>query len=164
MIFVTVGHKEFDRLIEKMDLISKDLDREVIMQIGDLPKYFPENARFSRFFTRREIEEYYQKSKLTISHCSIGSIINAMKCSKPLIMVPRYARYGEYGAKVDEHQLNFARNIESEKISGLKIIYDINELKVAIVEMLNSNDLKLHYQDGHKKIIKTISDFVESTK
>lgn len=157
MIFVTVGHKDFDRLIKKMDEIANKPDQEIIMQIGDKPKFFPKNTKYFRFVTRKEIEDYFRKANLIISHCSTGAIMNARKYSKPIIMVTRDYRLGEH---VDDHQIQLAKMLERDKLmKGVYIIYDLDMLEQTIKIALNSTP-KFTESIGKERLICIIRDFI----
>ncbi|MGE5197626.1 MAG: glycosyltransferase [Deltaproteobacteria bacterium] len=157
MIFLTVGHKEFDRLVKNMDEIVSEIDDEVIMQIGDKPAYFPKHAKFFRFVTRGEIDGYFQNTKLIVAHCSTGAILIARKYFKPIIMVPRYHDRGEH---IDDHQLELAKILENnDSMRGVFVLYDISKLKSTI-------QLALHtvpkYEESISKVnlINTIRDYI----
>jgi UDP-N-acetylglucosamine transferase subunit ALG13 len=162
MIFVTVGHKEFDRLIKKVDDITNGIGKEVVMQIGERPKYVPKNAKYCRLLTRREFNDFFQNAELVVSHCSAGSIINAVKHSKPLIMVPRYARYGEYGECVSEHQVELAKAIEAEHVLGVTVVYEPENLTEVIPRVLNSEHQQYVIQNAAEGVIGAIKEFIRT--
>lgn len=161
MIFVTAGHKEFERLIKKMDSISKDIDREVIMQIGDRPIYIPKNARYSRFILRKEIDEYFQKADLIVSHCSIGVLLRAQKHFKPIIVVPRQHALREH---VDDHQVGFAKMlIEQGNTQGVKFVFDIDEIGGKIEQALqDKKGVALKSFGQRDNLINTLKNFVSN--
>ncbi|MHC4544015.1 MAG: glycosyltransferase [Planctomycetota bacterium] len=163
MIFVTAGHKEFERLIKKMDSISKDTDREVIMQIGDRPTYIPKNTSYSRFILRKEIDDYFQKAELIISHCSVGVLLKAGKYNKPLIMVPRQYIYREH---VDDHQVEFAEMlVEQNNTQGVRFVFDINELGDTIEQVLQDKTAVALKSFGQRNnLIETLKHFVSNLK
>ncbi len=163
MILVTAGHKEFDRLIKKMDSISKDIDKEVIMQIGYKPRYFPKNGKYYHFIQRCEIDEYFKRAELIISHCSVGVLLRAQKHLKPIIMVPRQYALKEH---IDDHQVGFAKMlIEQDNIQGIKFIFDINELRNTIEQVLQDKKPVALKSFGQRDIlIKTLENFVSNVR
>ena len=163
MIFVTAGHKEFDRLIKKMDSISKEIDNEVIMQIGYKPSYFPNNGKYYQFIQRKEIDEYFQKAELIVSHCSIGVLLRAQKHVKPIIMVPRQFALKEH---VDDHQVGFAEMlIEQNNIQGIKFIFDIDELYNTIEQVLKDKKAVVLKSFGQRdNLINTLKNFVSNLR
>jgi len=157
MIFVTVGHKEFDRLVKSIDEIAKRINDELVIQIGDRPKYFPKNAKYFRFITRNEIEEYFRNTKLIISQCSTGAIINARRYSKPIIMIPRDHRRGEH---IDGHQLQLAKILEGDKsMKGVYILYDLSQLE-PIIQLALKVTPKYTESSNKQRLINTIRDFI----
>lgn len=157
MIFVTVGHKEFDRLVKNIDQIANRLDDELVIQIGDKPRYFPKNAKYFRFITRKEIDEYFRNTKLIISQCSTGAIINGRRYSKPIIMIPRDHRLGEH---FDGHQLQLAKILESDtSMKGVYILYDLKQLESTIRAALNVTP-KYTESSNKQKLINAIRDFI----
>lgn len=131
MIFVTVGMHPagFERLVRKMDEIARDFGEEIIMQIGGT-EYVPRNARYLDFVTDREIREFYKKARVVVTHAGVGSILSALDCGSPLIVVPRIPQYGEV---VDDHQLYLAQ--ELEKAGKLIAVYDLEQLEIALKEV-----------------------------
>ena len=126
MIFVTVGGmRPFERLVIAMDRLAGELDEEVIVQLGSTD-YEPENCNHFRFMAADEMEELYGRARVVVCHAGIGSILTALKHSKPLVLVPRMKRYGEH---IDDHQLEIAREMESR---GMTVVYDISNLQSAV--------------------------------
>lgn len=126
MIFVTVGGmRAFERLIKEMDRVAGELDEKVVMQIGSTD-YEPKNCDYFKFMPRKDIEKLYDDARVVVSHAGGGSILTALEYNKPLVLVPRIKRYGEV---FDDHQLEIAREMESQRAS---VVYDISNLKSAI--------------------------------
>ena len=136
MIFVTVGGmRAFERLVKEMDRIASELDEQVVMQLGSTD-YEPKNCDYFRFMPRKDIEEFYAGARVVVCHAGGGSILTALEHNKPLVVVPRIKSYGE---AFDDHQLEIAREMESQ---GVAVVYDINNLKSAI-RNVNTSLLKL---------------------
>lgn len=106
MILVTVGmHTDgFMRLVVEMDRIAFETDEEVVMQIGHTP-YSPRAARWFTFTSQKELDELASRARVVVSHAGAGSILSFLSCGKPLIVMPRLAKYGEH---MDDHQLELA--------------------------------------------------------
>lgn len=137
LIFVTVGTMYgFQRLIKEMDEIAKNIDEEVIMQIGDTT-YEPINTKYFRFASREEMNQIYINSRVVVCHAGVGSILSAIEHMKPVIVVPRRKEYGEV---VDDHQLEITREFQKEGI--IKAVYDLYELKNIMKEPINSIYIK----------------------
>lgn len=104
MIFLTVGSQkfEFDRLLSGIDsLLYRELIKETVVgQIGHT-NYIPENFMYENFVDRKKFQNYMFRSDLVITHGGTGAIVNSLKLNKPVIAIPRMAKYGEH---VDDHQ------------------------------------------------------------
>ena len=128
MIFVTVGGSDIDfsRLIQKMDDIAKNISEEIIMQIGHT-HYKPKHAQFFCFKNKDEIEEFYKKSRIIVSHAGIGSILTAVKLQKPIIVVPRRKEYGEL---FDNHQVEITDKLKKQGLNVFDHLSKLNEEKI----------------------------------
>ncbi len=134
MIFVTVGnhYQGFDRLVKKMDNIAGIIDEKVIMQIG-YTKYHPVNAEFFNFKEKSsEIQSLNNEARIIVCHAGAGSIITAYTYNKPVIIVPRLKKYSEHN---DDHQKEIAEALSG--VNGITVIYDINDLELAIKSELS---------------------------
>ncbi|MBL7059187.1 glycosyltransferase [Candidatus Pacearchaeota archaeon] len=122
MIFITIGNhnQEFTRLIKRIDGIAKELKDKVVIQKG-LTKYKPKNCESFDFAP--EIDSYYEKARLVISHGGSSPWEFLYKYKKPLIIVPRQYKFDEH---INDHQVEFSKNLE--KKTGVKVILDVKEL------------------------------------
>jgi UDP-N-acetylglucosamine transferase subunit ALG13 len=109
MIFITVGThtQQFNRLLEKIDELVENgtIKEKVVAQVG-YSTYKPKNYPFFKFAEEEKIQELFKNSKLIITHAGAGSIITGLIQKKPLIVVPRLAKFDEH---VNDHQLEIAR-------------------------------------------------------
>ena len=105
MIFVAVGTQKFpfNRLLKGIDdLIEQgQLEEEVFAQIGH-SDYVPRNYGYQDFLTKEDFQNYISNCDVLITHSGVATIIAGMKLEKPVVVVPRFASYGEH---VDDHQL-----------------------------------------------------------
>lgn len=115
MLFVTVGtHTQgFDRLIKAVDELvsSGKIKEKVVMQTGNT-EYVPKNCEWFRFESFKKIQELNKSARIIITHAGAGCIITALHFNKPLIIVPRYKKFGEH---VNDHQCGLAQALEQEK-------------------------------------------------
>jgi UDP-N-acetylglucosamine transferase subunit ALG13 len=107
VIFVTVGHQmPFDRLIRAVDgWAAAAGQRDLFAQIGDgelEPASFPSQ----RFLAPLEFQQRMDEADAIIGHAGTGTIIAALQRSKPLLVLPRLARFGETRT---DHQIATAR-------------------------------------------------------
>jgi beta-1,4-N-acetylglucosaminyltransferase len=122
MIFATVGTHErsFNRLIQSVDEMAGMLAEPVLIQIGN-STIIPKHAGYFRFASYHEMENRIDQARIIISHAGAGSIISTLIKKRPLIVAPRYRKFGE---AMDDHQLELAEALDH---FGLAItIYEMN--------------------------------------
>jgi UDP-N-acetylglucosamine transferase subunit ALG13 len=109
MIFVTVGTNEarFDRLLEAVVRLGDS--EQIIVQHG-ASTVRPPNADNVDFLPFDQLVERVRAARLVVSHAGVGSIMVALANGKRPVVVPRMRRYRE---AVDDHQLSFARRLDS---------------------------------------------------
>lgn len=126
MIFLTVGnwHKGFDRLVKAVDELKyrSIITEEVINQIGE-GKYKPLNLKTLEYCSPDEFVKIIVRARIIISHAGMGTIFQATRLNKAVIVVPRKASLGEH---YDDHQFATAKVLESE--NKVLVAYDISEL------------------------------------
>lgn len=131
MIFVSVGthEQQFHRLIKEIDALkSKNIIKDhVFMQIG-YSSYQPINCEYKKMITYNDMIKYIEASSIIITHAGPGSIFLPLQYNKVPIVVPRNPKYKEH---IDEHQIKFARKMESQ--NRIIAVYDIEDLKEKIV-------------------------------
>lgn len=96
MIFITVGTHEsgFERLVKAGDELAARLNEKIIIQTGNT-SYQPIRAEYFKWGTGKQIEALMQEARVVISHAGAGTIIQAIKLGKPLVIVPRQATQKE---------------------------------------------------------------------
>jgi len=135
MIFVTIGNhnQEFTRLFKKLDEIAPKIKDKIIIQKG-YTKYTLKNCESFDFAP--EIDSYYKKARLVISHGGSSPWEFLYNYKKPLIVVPRQYKFNEH---INDHQVEFSKHLK--KKTGAKVVLDIEELTP---ELLNN----------YKKVVK----------
>jgi len=95
-----------NRLVKLIDDLagSGRLDMPVVAQIGS-SDYEPRNIEFYSFLDKKEFDRFISDAQIIITQGGVGSIMTALKCKKPVIVVPRLKKYGEH---VDDHQRELA--------------------------------------------------------
>lgn len=108
MIFLTLGTQkfQFNRLLKEIDLLIQDgtITDKVVAQVG-FSTYKPRNYVYFKFLDRATYHKYIEQSNIVITHAGVGSILEAKKNEKPVIVVPRLKKYKEH---VDNHQCEIA--------------------------------------------------------
>ncbi|WP_299819033.1 glycosyltransferase [uncultured Pontibacter sp.] len=140
MIFVTIGAQEpFDRLIKAMDQLAPMLsDTTVVAQVYQT-NYKAKNILTFDFLTPSEYSSYFDKASLIVSHAGMGTIISALVKEKPILVVPRQAKYGETR---NDHQVSTAKVFEL--LHYVHVAYSVAELKLKLEELLLQNHKKVN--------------------
>jgi UDP-N-acetylglucosamine transferase subunit ALG13 len=141
MIFIMVGTDRFpfDRLLKAISsgLETGKINEEVFAQIGS-STYIPQLFEHRDFLPFNEIVESIKKADIVVTHAGVGSILLCLSLGKIPIAFPRFKKFVEI---VDDHQLEFARQMEAcEKIL---VAYDEQEL--------------LNKISNYKSLIKTLN-------
>ena len=111
MIFLTVGTQfPFDRLVKAVDEAAgrNGFDERVVAQVG-AGSYRPENFEAVPSLAKAIFDERFCEADSIISHAGIGTIAMALEHKKPLLVMPRLARYDDV---VNDHQLALAEKFE----------------------------------------------------
>lgn len=151
MIFVTVGTHEqpFNRLVQKIDDLKRDgiIKDEVIIQLG-YSTYEPKFCKWSKLIPYQQMIRNIKDARIVITHGGPASFIMPLQIGKTPIVVPRQRRYDEH---VNDHQVEFARNvakrmgtiIEIEEIDNLSdAITNYDEIVAGMNHGINSNNEK----------------------
>lgn len=123
MIFVTVGSQEpFDRLIRAVDEWASLRGRsDVFAQIGKT-KYVPEHIQFTGFVEPSKFTSLVQQARVVVAHAGIGSILSALELGKPIVVMPRRAKFRE---QRNDHQVSTAKHFGSQ---GRVIVADDEQI------------------------------------
>ncbi len=160
MIFVTVGTHEqpFDRLLKCIDKMVTDgkIKEEVIVQKGytDFELKYCEEYKLIGY---DEIQKYIQEARIVITHGGPASFIAPLSIGKIPIVVPRKKEYNEH---VNNHQLDFAKQVE-KRMKNIIVAEDEEELEDAIInyddkiKKLNSNMIS-----NNKKFIERLNESI----
>ncbi len=114
MIVVLLGTQKqsFKRLIDMVEtlVIKRNITEEIIIQSGNT-KY---KSNISNIIIKPFLEEYeniLENSNLVICHSGVGSIMDAIKYNKKIIVVPRLSENNEH---VDDHQEEISKEFSSK--------------------------------------------------
>ncbi|NQT95284.1 MAG: glycosyl transferase family 28 [Candidatus Omnitrophica bacterium] len=135
MIFLTVGTENFqlDRLIECIDkaVAEERLTDKVFAQTGSC-RYRPKHFPYKEFIGFNEMSQHMKEADIVVSHAGVGSVILSLSLGKIPIVFPRRFKLGEH---VDDHQLEFAKRIETTN----KVIVAYDE--EALIDKINNHNL-----------------------
>jgi UDP-N-acetylglucosamine:LPS N-acetylglucosamine transferase len=96
LVLTGTGPRGFDRLVEGIDnLVSRArLPPSVFAQIGS-SSYIPRHIEYCRFLPHPDLVRTMTASDLIVTHDGAGSIMEALRAGKPVIVVPRSYQKGE---------------------------------------------------------------------
>lgn len=116
MIFVAVGTQkfQFNRLLKAVDDLVEQgqLTDEVFAQTGH-SDYLPRNYASQDFLSKDDFQSCINRCSLLITHSGVATIVAGLKQNKPVVVMPRLARYGEH---VDDHQLQIAKSFANQNL------------------------------------------------
>ncbi len=125
MIFVTVGthEQQFNRLIKAVDDLVADgtIKEEVVIQKG-FSDYEPKHCKIYKLISYKNMQKYYDKARIVITHGGPASFMAALERGKMPIVMPRLKKFNEH---VNDHQDYFCREVE--KRFGNILIVDTKE-------------------------------------
>jgi UDP-N-acetylglucosamine transferase subunit ALG13 len=112
-----------------MDEIAPKIDEKIIIQRGS-SSYVPRNVESFTF--KEDIEPYFAKARLVISHSATSLLEFVLKHKRPVITVPRQKKFHEH---INDHQVEFAEFLE--KSTGIRAILNIRELTPEFIKKYN---------------------------
>jgi UDP-N-acetylglucosamine transferase subunit ALG13 len=163
LIFVTVGNdpRDFSRLIKRVDEISLQIPKEIVIQRGH-SRYLPRNAKYFDFVPLDTATEYIKMSELVISHAGIGTIILCKEHGVPIIIVPRRKKYNEH---MNDHQMEIAQMLVERRERNIHVIYEERQLEEKIHEVLKDKRKKTPTENvGRANLIRTIRAFIKGVE
>lgn len=153
---MTVGswHRGFNRLIKDVDkLISEGVITDHVIAQTGYGSYIPNHMDAMDFCSPDEFRDLISRSRMVISHAGVGTIAQAVKELKPVVVVPRQARLAEH---FDDHQFVTAETLEKE--GKILVAYEIDALtdKIRAAE----NFIPKQSQGAHE-ILRAVQEFIE---
>jgi UDP-N-acetylglucosamine transferase subunit ALG13 len=127
--FVSVGNavQPFRRLLDAVCEVAPLLPQPVFVQYGAAQEFSCLSCTGGAFLEMGEFERRISEAELLIMHAGAGSVINAIRAGKIPVVMPRRSGFGEL---VDEHQMEFAR--ELEKVGKVSVAHDAASLMHAV--------------------------------
>lgn len=127
VIFVTVGTQlPFPRLITCLDEIARRMPLSIFAQTAD-PAAQPMHLQSKAFLDPDEYEEKVAECTVMVGHAGIGTVLQAKRAQKPLIVFPRHAEFGEHR---NDHQLATAKFLNG--VEGVYVAWDASELEALL--------------------------------
>jgi beta-1,4-N-acetylglucosaminyltransferase len=131
--FVSVGNAKqpFTRLLEAVCKLAPQFPQPVFVQFGSAQVFDCPSCSGIAYIEMNEFNQQVGSAELLIFHAGAGSVINAIRAGKIPVLVPRRHEMGEI---VDDHQIEFARNLE--KTGKVIVAYDVDTLLQAAYSAL----------------------------
>jgi UDP-N-acetylglucosamine transferase subunit ALG13 len=128
MIFATVGTQlPFDRLLDALDAwAGRNRGIPVVAQTGATRRVFA-NLRTVTSLGQAEFMAQVAAARLIVSHAGMGTILSAAELGKPVILMPRLARFGEHR---NDHQIDTAA--EMARLSNVTVVDEPAALEAAL--------------------------------
>lgn len=128
MIFATVGTQlPFDRLLQGLETwASRNTNVPVLAQTGACSRTFS-HIRTVRHLTQTEFRAKLESARLIVAHAGMGTILSASELGKPVILMPRRAKFNEHR---NDHQLDTAN--EMKRLSNVTVVDDGEALHQAL--------------------------------
>ena len=158
MIFVAVGTQKFpfNRLLKGIDDLIElgKLEDEVFAQIGH-SDYVPWNYQYKDFLSKEDFQAKISNCDVLITHSGVATIITGMRLEKPIVVVPRFARFAEH---VDDHQLQIAESFSTKNL--VLMCRDVEEL-ADLVTCAKTHAFS-KYVSQRDKVTQTIRDYLKT--
>lgn len=159
MIFVITGTQEpFDRMIKAVDEIASILSNIPFFAQVSTSKLSTPHLKSFGFIPPLEFNRYFDDAELIISHAGMGTILSALERDKPIIIMPRLAKWGEHR---NDHQLATCNAFE--KLGYVNVAYDEEELKIKTLKIVSDGPSSSHKigKQASAELIKSLQDFIE---
>ncbi len=160
MIFATVGTQlPFDRLIDTLDKYKQyQRDISIFAQIGPLGKS-PDYIDWAPTLTAKQFAKKIAECKVIISHAGMGTILTALELGKPIIVMPRQAKYGEHR---NDHQCATVQNLRGRV--GIHVADDEQFLLSHLKELTSFKPSAASEPVAEPKLLNAISQFITEGK
>lgn len=158
MIFVTVGSQvPFDRFISAVDEWAALRGRsDVFAQIGNA-KYVPKHMQWTAFLDPSEFTRLMEQAQIVVAHAGMGSILSALEWGKPIVVMPRRAKFHE---QRNDHQIATARCFEEQ--GRVIVAYETPSLAEKIEYALTLQNPQRISPKASPQLITAIRSFLEN--
>lgn len=135
MIFVTVGTQlPFDRLLDMVSGAIEELAEPVQCQAqADSTEKSWSNIEKIGSVDTVAFASLLEEAKVVVGHANMGTIIQCLSLGKPLIIVPRLSKHGEYR---NDHRVDTTEKFVSDRVL---IANNQSELLSCITKLMNSD-------------------------
>lgn len=158
MIFVTVGTQDvpFDRLIRAVEkeIIKGTIKEEVIVQCG-CTKITSDKMKMVNLMDMEDFKKTIKKASVIITHGGVGTILDALKLNKTVIVCPRLAKYKEH---TNDHQLEIVKQFSD--LGYIIPLKDPSKLSSALEASKIFKPKK--YKSNTENMVKLIENFIDN--
>lgn len=128
MIFATVGTQlPFDRLLLGLNSWAmRNPDVPVFAQSGTSARSFSHIKTVSHL-SQSDFQARFEAARLVVAHAGMGSILSASELGKPIILMPRRAKFREHR---NDHQQDTAKKMA--RLSNVTVVQDGEALHQAL--------------------------------
>ncbi len=163
MIFATVGTQlPFDRLLLGLESwAERNPGVPVLAQTGATSRRFRHIETVPQL-GQSEFRACFDAARLVVAHAGMGTILSAAEVGKPLILMPRRARFDEHR---NDHQQDTA--CEMARLSNVTVVEDGEALHSAL-DLAAARGFETPHQAGMRgssslePLLDVIRDFVWS--
>jgi UDP-N-acetylglucosamine transferase subunit ALG13 len=159
VIFATVGSQEpFDRLVRAVDEWAESRARsDVFAQIAGA-EYRPKHIEFTDFMDPEEFNRRIRAASVVVAHAGMGSIISTLELGKPIVVMPRRARFRETR---NDHQVATAERFGAQgRIIVAENEQDLSEKLDHALTLGQTDRIEAH---ASPRLLATIRAFLEGT-
>lgn len=158
MIFVTVGTQlPFNRLISSLDRWARQNPATpVFAQIGK-SEYTPNEIEWTRSLEPKEFQHRMRSASVIVSHAGIGSIISGLELGKPVLVMPRQAKFGEHR---NDHQLATAERFRDKQM--VQAAFDEDELMRRLDLLADESPKSRITSHAAPQLLKRIHSFIHA--
>ncbi len=156
MILVTVGHQmPFDRMLRLIDQWSCQRGRkDLFAQIGE-SDFQATHFRCEQWLSPAEYRVRLEECSGIISHAGTGTIIQGLMLGKPILVLPRLAKFSETR---NDHQVGTARYFESQGL--LMAAYDDTDFSAALEEFESFRPRERMSDHASPQLLDRIASFI----
>lgn len=161
MIFATVGTQlPFDRLLSGLEKwAGQNPSIPIFAQTGASRRQFKHMETVAHL-SQSDFLARFKAARLIVSHAGMGTILSAAELGKPVILMPRRAKFGEHRT---DHQQDTAR--EMARLSNVTLVEDDDDL-CATLDSFHARGFKIEFEANHQQpsmldpLLSEIRDFV----
>jgi len=161
MIFATVGTQlPFDRLLSGLNSWAmRNPDMPVVAQTGSGSRGYA-HLKTVPHLSQSDFRAYFKAAQLVVAHAGMGSILSAAEMGKPIILMPRRAKFHEHR---NDHQQDTAT--EMSRLSNVTVVQDgealHDALDRAVAQGLSTAAMSpTAHSTALDPLIETVRDFV----